>query len=277
MLLPAVLLFTFFITLPALAGIFFSLTNSVGYGDWEMVGLNNYRVMFGDPTIISAYLFTIGFAMVTVLVVNATAMVLALGLNARIRFRTALRTVFFLPMVVSGIVIAYVFTHLFSTSLPTIMDRLGVSGPLSQSMLANPDLAWVALVIVTAWQAIPMALIIYMAGLQSVPEEVYEAAALDGATPWKQFWSITLPLLAGYVVINTVLGVKNFLNAYDIVVGLTDGGPGTSTMTVAMSIFDGFDGGDYAYQMANAVLFFVVTLVVSVLQLLLIRRRGVSL
>lgn len=187
-----------------------------------------------------------------------------------------MRGVFFLPMVISGIVIAYVFNFLFSTSLPTMMDSLGISGPLSESILANPNLAWVALV-VTAWQSIPMALIIYIAGLQSIPEDVYEAAALDGASPAKQFWSITLPLLAGYVVINTVLGVKNFLNAYDIVVGLTGGGPGTATMTVAMSIFDGFDGGDYAYQMANAVLFFVVTLGVSVLQLLIIRRRGVQL
>lgn len=277
MLLPAVALFTFFITLPGLVGAFYSLTSYVGYGDWDFVGINNYRVMFSDPAITSAYLFTMGFAAVTVVVVNVVAMLLALGLHSRIRFRTALRTVFFLPMVVSGIVIAYVFNYLFSTSLPSLMSALGVSGPLSQSILANPDLAWVGLVLVTAWQAIPMALIIFLAGLQSVPEDVYEAAALDGAGPAKQFWSITLPLLSGYVVINTVLGVKNFLNAYDIVVGLTGGGPGTATMTVAMSIFDGFDGGDYAYQMANAVLFFVVTLAVSILQLLIIRRRGVQL
>ena len=277
MLLPALGLFTFFITLPGLAGAFFSTTNYVGFGDWEFVGLNNYRVMFTDPAILSAYAFTIGFSIVTVIVVNIVAMLLALGLNARIRFKTVLRGVFFLPMVISGIVIAYVFNYLFSTSLPTMLQSLGVSGPLSESILANPQLAWVALVVVTAWQSIPMALIIYIAGLQAIPEEVYEAAALDGATPGKQFWAITLPLLAGYVVINTVLGVKNFLNAYDIVVGLTEGGPGTATMTVAMSIFNGFNSGDYAYQMANAVIFFVVTVVVSILQLLLIRRRGVQL
>jgi raffinose/stachyose/melibiose transport system permease protein len=129
---------------------------------------------------------------------------------------------------------------------------------------------------VTAWQQIPSALIIYLAGLLAVPEEVYEAATLDGATAWKQFSSITLPLIAGYVVINTVLGFKNLINAYDIIVGLTNGGPGTATMSVAMTIFTGFTGGDYAYQMANALVFFVVTLAVSVLQLLIIRRRGVS-
>lgn len=277
MLLPALALFTFFITLPALFGAFFSLTNYVGFGDWEFVGINNYRVMFTDPAILRAYAFTIGFAIATVIVVNIVAMLLALGLNAKIRFKTALRGVFFLPMVISGIVIAYVFNYLFATSLPTMVQSLGLEGPLSTSILANPQLAWVALVVVTAWQSIPMALIIYIAGLQAIPEDVYEAAALDGATPAKQFWAITLPLLAGYVVINTVLGVKNFLNAYDVVVGLTEGGPGTATMTVAMSIFNGFNSGDYAYQMANAVIFFVVTVAVSILQLLLIRRRGVQL
>lgn len=275
-LLPAMLLFTLFITAPALAGAYFSLTNFVGFGDYEFVGLNNYRVMFSDPRILGAYVFTIGFAVATVLVVNSVALFIALGLNAKIRLKTTLRGIFFIPMVISGIVIAYVFNYLFSTSIPTLARAVGF-GPLENSILADENLAWVAIVIVTAWQAIPSALIIYLAGLLAIPEEVYEAASLDGANASKQFWAITLPLLAGYVVINTVLGVKNFLNAYDIIVGLTNGGPGTSTMSVAMTIFSGFASGDYAYQMANAVLFFVVTVVVSVLQLQIIRTRGVSL
>ncbi|GAB2688533.1 carbohydrate ABC transporter permease [Thalassiella azotivora] len=275
-LLPAMLLFTLFITAPAIAGAFFSLTNFVGFGEWEFVGLSNYRVMFTDPRILSAYTFTIGFAVATVLLVNVVALFIAIGLNSRIKAKTALRGVFFLPMVVSGIVIAYVFNYLFSTSLPTLASGLGLES-LQTSILANEDLAWLAIVLVTAWQAVPSALIIYLAGLLSIPEEVYEASSLDGASAWRQLTSITLPLLFGYVVINTVLGVKNFLNAYDIIVGLTNGGPGTATMSVAMTIFTGFSSGDYAYQMANAVLFFVVTVVVSVLQLQIIRRRGVSL
>ncbi|WP_432547897.1 carbohydrate ABC transporter permease [Kineococcus sp. SYSU DK004] len=275
-LLPAVALFTAFITLPALAGAAVSLTNYVGYGDWEFIGLANYAVLFTDPNIRSAYAFTLGFAVVTVVLVNVVALALALGLNARIKFKTALRGVFFIPMVVSGIVIAFVFNYLLSSSVPAIASSLGITG-LEESILANPDLAWLGVVLVTAWQAVPSALIIYLAGLLAVPEEVYEAAALDGASAWRQFASITLPLVAGYVVINTVLGFKNFLNAYDIIVGLTDGGPGTATRSVAMTIFTGFTSGDYAYQMANAVMFFVVTVVISVLQLQIIRRRGVSL
>lgn len=269
MLLPALLLFTLLIIGPALAGMFFSVTNYVGYGEYSFVGLANYLVLFTDPRILSAYGFTIGFSVVTVLLVNAIALFLAVLLNSKIKFKTALRGVFFIPMVVSGIVIAYVFNYIFSTSIPAVFG--------GSSILANADWAWVAVVIVTAWQAIPSALIIYLAGLLAIPEEVYEASSLDGATPWRQFTAITLPLVAGYVVINTVLGFKNFLNAYDIIVGLTNGGPGTATSSVAMTIFTGFTSGDYAYQMANAVVFFVITVLISIAQLRIINRRGVSL
>ncbi|MBF5082970.1 carbohydrate ABC transporter permease [Quadrisphaera sp. INWT6] len=276
MLLPALALFTVLIVGPALAGMFFSVTNYVGYGEYSFIGLNNFLVLFTDPRILTSYGFTIGFSIVTVLLVNALGLLLAVGLNAKIRFKTALRGVFFVPMVVSGIVIAYVFNYIFSNSLPAVFTSLGIDA-WGTSILANPSWAWVGVVIVTAWQAIPSALIIYLAGLLAIPEEVYEASSLDGASPWRQFTAITLPLVAGYVVINTVLGFKNFLNAYDIIVGLTDGGPGTSTYSVAMTIFTGFQTGDYAYQMANAVVFFVITVLISLAQLRLINGRGVSL
>jgi raffinose/stachyose/melibiose transport system permease protein len=276
MLLPVVILFTLFITFPALVGMFYSVTNYAGYGDWRFVGLTNFATIFSDPRILGAYAFTIGFALVTVIVVNIIALALAIGLNAKIKFKTGLRGVFVIPMVISGIVIAYVFNYLFSTSLPTIAASLGIT-PLTSSILANEDWAWLAIVIVTAWQAVPGSMIIYIAGLLAIPSEVYEAAAVDGANAWRQFRAITLPLMFGYVVINTILGFKNFLNAYDIIVGLTNGGPGTSTFSVAMTIFTGFTSGDYAYQMANAVLFFIVTVVISLLQLQLINRRGVAL
>jgi raffinose/stachyose/melibiose transport system permease protein len=276
MLLPVVGVFTLFITLPAIVGMFYSITDYDGYGEWKFIGLTNYIALFSDPRILSSYGFTLGFSLVTVVVVNVIALALAIGLSAKIKLKTTLRGVFFIPMMISGIVIAYVFNYLFSTSLPTIAASLGIES-LQSSILADERFAWIAIVIVTAWQAIPGAMIIYLAGLLAIPGEVYEAASIDGANAWRQFRSITFPLVLGYVVINTILGFKGFLNAYDIIVGLTNGGPGTSTFSVAMTIFTGFTSGDYAYQMANAVIFFIVTLVISVLQLRLIQNRGVSL
>ncbi|MDF2554290.1 MAG: sugar transporter permease [Microbacterium sp.] len=272
-LLPSLVLFTLAITVPGLIGIFFSLTDSIGIGEWRFVGLTNYIALFSDPAILQSYLFTAGFAIATVIVVNVIAFLLAVGLTARIRFKTGLRTIFVIPMVISGIIIAYVFNFLFSNSLPAAGTSLGLPW-LETSLLANPDLAWVAIVIVTAWQAIPGTLLIYIAGLLSVPGDVYEAADLDGASKTQQLLRITVPLVAGYVVINVILGFKGFLNAYDIIVGLTNGGPGTATRSVAMTIIAGFNGGDYAYQMANATIFFVVAVLISLLQLSLTRGRN---
>ncbi|MFB7885011.1 carbohydrate ABC transporter permease [Microbacterium sp. NPDC056057] len=273
-LLPALVLFTLAITIPAVIGIFFSFTDSIGFGDWEFVGLINYVAVFTDPAILQSYLFTFGFAAVTVVVVNAVAFLLAVGLVSRVRLKTGLRAIFVIPMVISGIIIAYVFNFLFSNSVPALGQAWGIPW-LSESILANPDLAWVAIVIVTAWQAIPGTLLIYIAGLLSIPGDVYEAADIDGAGKAQQLLRITLPLVAGYVVINVILGFKNFLNAYDIIVGLTNGGPGTATRSIAMTIFTGFSGGDYAYQMANATIFFVIALILSLLQLRLTRGRNV--
>ncbi|MDO5734899.1 MAG: sugar ABC transporter permease [Propionibacteriaceae bacterium] len=272
-LIPTLVIFTLAITVPAIIGIFFSFTNSIGFGDWNFIGLTNYRAMFSDPAVVSSYLFTFGFALVSVLLVNLIAFLLAVALTSKIKLKTGLRAVFVIPMVVSGIIIAYVFNFLFSNSLPAFGQSAGIDW-LSESILANPDLAWVGIVIVTVWQAVPGTLLIYIAGLLAIPGEVYEAADIDGASKSRQLMFITLPLVAGYVVINVILGFKNFLNAYDIIVGLTNGGPGTATRSIAMTIFTGFSGGDYAYQMANATLFFVIVVAISGLQLWLTRGRN---
>ncbi|NWL13696.1 sugar ABC transporter permease [Paenarthrobacter nitroguajacolicus] len=272
-LVPSLILFTLAITIPGIMGIFFSFTNSIGIGDWEFIGLTNYIAIFSDPAILQSYLFTFGFSIVTVIAVNVVAFLLAVGLTSRIRMKSALRTIFVIPMVVSGIIIAYVFNFLFSNSLPSLGAATGIPW-LESSLLANPDLAWIAIVMVTAWQAVPGALLIYIAGLVAVPGDVYEAADIDGASKFQQLLKITLPLVAGYVVINIILGFKGFLNAYDIIVGLTNGGPGTSTRSIAMTVISGFNGGDYAYQMANATIFFVVAILISLVQLSLTRGRN---
>jgi raffinose/stachyose/melibiose transport system permease protein len=275
-LVPTIILFTVAITLPALVGIAFSFTNYAGFGSFKFVGITNYLSLASDPAILASYGFTIFFAVVTVIVTNVIALSLAIGLTTHIKFKTTLRAIFVIPMVISGIVIAYVFSFLFSNSLPALATSLGF-GPLESSILANPDLAWIAIVIVAAWQAAPGAILIYLAGLLSIPGEVYEAASMDGASTWQRFRSVTFPLIFGYVVINTILGFKGFLNVYDIIVGLTNGGPGTATTSVAMNIFAGLDTGEYSYQMANATVFFIVTVIVALIQLRLTRGKGFTL
>ena len=274
-LVPAVAVFTLMIAYPAVEGITMSFTNSMGFGDFEWIGFRNYVALFRDENILSSYGFTLLFAAVTVILVNVIAFFLALGLTSKIKFTNPLRTVFVIPMVISAIIYSFVFRFLFNNSLPQIGAALGIDG-LSTSLLANPDWAWFAIVLVTTWGSVPSAMLIYIAGLMTVPGEVYEASSIDGATPAKNLWHITLPLVAGYVGINMILGFKGYLAVYDQIVGLTQGGPGTATRSVAFTIFSGFSGGDYAYQMANAAVFFVITIVIALLQLRLTQGRSGS-
>ena len=273
-LVPAVAVFTLMIAYPAVEGITMSFTNSMGFGDFEWIGFRNYVALFRDENILSSYGFTLLFAAVTVILVNVIAFFLALGLTSKIKFTNPLRTVFVIPMVISAIIYSFVFRFLFNNSLPQIGAALGIDG-LSTSLLANPDWAWFAIVLVTTWGSVPSAMLIYIAGLMTVPGEVYEASSIDGATPAKNLWHITLPLVAGYVGINMILGFKGYLAVYDQIVGLTQGGPGTATRSVAFTIFAGFSGGDYAYQMANATVFFILSVLIAILQLKLNRRDSI--
>src|ERR1700676_5380146 len=192
MIIPAILLFTFFIIFPAVDGMFYSFTNYVGYGTWYFIGFANFQAAFADPNIRDSYGFTLLFAVVATIVVNLIAMLLALALNSKIRWQTGFRALFFMPMVISGLVISYVFTFIISNSVPIIAGEIHFT-PFTSSLLSNQSLAWLGVVFVAAWQAIPGAIIIFLAGLVAIPTEVYEAASIDGASAWTKFRHMTFP------------------------------------------------------------------------------------
>ena len=270
---PALLLFVVLHTIPVATGMFFSLTDYAGYGKWNFVGLQNYVSLFKDDRVLASYGFTFLFAITATVIVNVLALGLAMLLNARIKFRTAFRGIFFIPNVLAVLIIGYVFNYIFSNSLPLLGQSLGLDW-LSTSILANKDLAWLGIVAVSAWQSIAFSVILYLAGLQTIPAELYEAAGLDGASYWRQFSSITFPMIGAFFTINMVLALKGFLQAFDQIVALTNGGPGTSTESVAMVIFrGGFQGGEFGYQMANSVVYLLVIVAVSVIQLRTLQRK----
>ena len=262
---PFVILFAIFHTIPMLAGIFFSFTNYAGYGKWHMVGFSNYINLFGDDRVLHSYLFTIFFSLVATILTNVISLAVALALNAKIKARNFFRGIFFIPYVLSMLIIGYVFQFFFSKSVPRIFSSIPL---LRDDILTNEHWAWIPIVIVTVWQACAFAIIIYLAGLQTIPEDLYEAASLDGATGFKAFKSITLPLIMGYVTINVVLNIKNFMQAFDQIVSLTDGGPGMATESVTLQIYQGgFTGGEFAYQSADAAILFLIITALSFIQL----------
>jgi raffinose/stachyose/melibiose transport system permease protein len=270
---PALLLFVVLHTIPVATGMFFSLTDYAGYGKWNFVGLQNYVSLFKDDRVLASYGFTFLFAITATVIVNVLALGIAMLLNARIKFRSAFRGIFFIPNVLAVLIIGYVFNFIFSNSLPLLGQSLGLDW-LSTSILANKDLAWLGIVAVLAWQSIAFSVILYLAGLQTIPAELYEAAGLDGASYWRQFSSITFPMIGAFFTINMVLALKGFLQAFDQIVALTNGGPGTSTESVAMVIFrGGFQGGEFGYQMANSVVYLLVIVAVSVIQLRTLQRK----
>ena len=264
---PIVALFFCFNTLPLIKGVIYSFTNFKGYGSFDWVGLRNYQDLFTDSRVGGSYLFTFKLAIVATIVTNVISLILALGLNSKIKFKSAFRGAYFIPNVLGALVVGYIFNYFFTYILPAFGEMLG-SKTFSSSMLSSTKLAWIAVVIVCAWQSIAMNTIIYISGLQTVPEDIYEAGAIDGATGWNKFRYLTFPLIIPFFSINMVLCVKNFLMVFDQIMALTKGGPAQSTESISFLIYNnGMAGGQFGFQSANAVVFFVVIVVISVLQM----------
>ncbi|HET7658169.1 MAG TPA: sugar ABC transporter permease [Bacillales bacterium] len=274
---PALALFFVFHTYPALQGIFYSFTNWKGYGDWSFVGFKNYINVFHDLRALHAYLFTFKFAIVSTILVNILSLLIAMGLNEKIKFQKTLRAVYFMPNILSILIIGFIFNFIFAHFIPDMAKSLGFEA-LSKNILGDPNLAWIGIVIVSVWQAVAFNTILYLAGLQTIPTDLYEAARIDGAGKWKLFWRVTFPLIAPFFTINMVLAMKNFLMVFDQIMAMTGGGPGTSTESISLLIYrGGFSGGEFAYQSANAVIYFIIILAVSVFQIKILQKREVEL
>jgi len=251
MIIPAVVLFFTFHTYPALQGIFYSFTNSKGYGTFNFVGLKNYINLFKDGRVLHAYIFTFKFAVISTILVNVISLIIAIAL--------------------------YIFNYIFTYLIPDAAKAIGIE-VLSKSILGNPELAWIGIVFVAVWQACAFNTIIYLAGLQTIPIVLYEAANIDGASGWQQFRYITFVLIAPFFTVNMVLAMKNFLMVFAHVVALTGGGPGRATESISLLIYDGgFNGAEFAYQSANAVIYFFVILIISIIQIKFLQKREINL
>ncbi len=264
---PILALFICFNTIPLIRGVIYSFTNFKGFGKYDWVGFRNYIDLFSDLRVGKSYWFTFKLAIVTTVVVNVLSLLLALALNSSIKAKSFFRGAYFLPNILGALVVGYIFNYFFTYILPALADMIGIDA-LRTSILSNPGAAWIGIMVVCAWQAIAMNTIIYISGLQTVPEDVYEAGGLDGATGWKQFKYLTFPLIIPFFSINMVLCVKNFLMVFDQIMALTKGGPAQSTESISYLIYNnGMSGGQFGFQSANAVVFFIVIVAVSVAQM----------
>ena len=188
----------------------------------------------------------------------------------------SLESVFLLPNILSVLIVGFIFNYLFSHFLPQIGSSLGIAS-LSKNILGDPNLAWIGIVFVGVWQSTAFNIILYLAGLQTIPKDLYEAGDIDGVNTWQKFRYITFPLIAPFFTINMVLAMKGFLMVFDQIIALTGGGPGHATESISVLIYNGaFDGGQFAYQSANSVIYFIVIVVVSFVQTRALQSREVE-
>ena len=259
--------------MPLIIGAVYSFTNYRGFGKFDFVGLRNYIDLFGDSRVGNSYLFTFKYAIVGTIIVNILSIIMATALNSRIRAKSFLRGVYFIPNILGGLIVGYIFSFMFTYIVPAIGNALNISW-LQNSILASPAYAWIGVLIVGVWQTVAMNTIIYISGLQTIPYDIYEAGTIDGASVWQIFWKLTFPMLMPFVSINLVLSTKNMLMVFDQIMSLTKGGPAQSTESISYLIYrNGMDGGQFGFQSANAVLFFVVIVVISIVQMKMTGRK----
>lgn len=264
--------FFLFNTFPFLEGVFYSFTDWKGYGDWKFVGWNNYKNLFIDESILHSYKFTIGFAVICTILVNILSLILACALNAKIKWKNMLKAIYFLPYMLGSLIVGFIFNFIFSTLLPQFGKAMGIDF-LSRNILGTNYAVW-GIIIVTVWSSVAFNTLIYIAGLQGIDTQIYEAAALDGAVGFTRFRKITFPLLASSFTVNMVLAAKGYLMVYDQIMAMTNGGPGELTTSISVLIYKkGFSQGQFALQSANAVVLFLLIAIISFTQMKILEHR----
>ncbi len=273
--LPALVVYLYVVLVPTAQGAVFSFTDwSSSSLDKTFVGWDNYVEIFkGDAG--PATVRTLFIAFVTVVAQNVIGLGLALLLNGAIRGRNVLRTIIFAPLVVSALVVGYLFKYIFGPpDIGGINVALHAMGIPQVDFLGNPTTALWIIIVTIVWQFTGSTMVIYLAGLQGVPAELLEAAALDGAGFWKRFWYVIRPLLAPAITINLMLGLIGGLKIFDQIFSLTGGGPAGQTQTISTLIYQLFaQFGQYGKSAALAMVLAVAVAILAFIQFSVLRRQ----
>ncbi len=259
---------------PFLVTVFQSFTNASPFGDTtRFIGLSNFTRMFRDSAIIQSLTFTFLFTVASTLLQLIYGIGIALLLNRAFRGRGLVRAVNLLPWAMPTIVIATAAQWMFNSQFGMINDLISRVIPFHLIWLTDPNLARIVVILMDVWKNAPWAAIILLAGLQNIPRELYEAARVDGASPWHTFRSVVLPLLAPLIFTLLIFISTSRVLTFDLVYGLTQGGPGTSTSILSYQIYqEAFTGLYFGYSSAIAVFIFLIVLFLSVILFLFMRR-----
>jgi raffinose/stachyose/melibiose transport system permease protein len=267
--LPTIIAFLIAFLIPFLLGIYLSFTEFTTVTNSHWVGVGNYLLAFSDDkNFLNAAIFTAKFAVVSILLINVFAFLLALLLTRKIKGTNGFRTVFFMPNLIGGIVLGYIWQLLING----VLIKFGVD------ITYSANYGFWGLVVLMNWQMVGYMMIIYIAGIQAIPTELIEAAKIDGANSWQTLRSIIIPMVMPAVTICTFLTVTNSFKLFDQNLALTAGAPGRASAMLALDIFNTFYGrvGAEGVGQAKAVMFFLIVGLIVMLQLLLTRKREVE-
>lgn len=266
---PALAFYAFVLIVPTLRGATLAFTDWNGLdATFDFVGLANFAKVLTSPASLGAIIVTLTIAFFYTVIVNVLGLLLALGVHSRIKSRNLLRVFLFAPAVMTPVVTAYLWKYILAPTGPLniLFDALGL-GALKQSWLGTPEWALFSIILVLVWQFSGYHMVIYLAGLQGIPDELLEAAAVDGAGPMRKFWSIVRPLLAPAITINVMLSIIGGLKIFDQVWVMTGGGPGGSTHTLSTLLYrDAFQYGEFGSSIAMAVILFLLVALISGVQ-----------
>ncbi len=266
--LPTLIAFSFAFIIPFVMGVYLSFCKFKTITNAQFVGLENYIKIFADKDFVNAFGFTLKFSVVSIITINVFAFVLALALTRKIKGTNLFRTVFFMPNLIGGIILGYIWQQMINAVLLKYETTL----------VANPTYGFWGLIILMNWQMIGYMMIIYVAGLQNVPTDLIEAAQIDGATSLQTLFKVKIPMVMPSITICLFLTVSNSFKLFDQNLALTAGAPSKKTAMLALDIYNTFYGrnGYEGVGQAKAVLFFIVVAVIALGQLVLTRRKEVE-
>jgi len=266
--LPTLIAFSFAFIIPFVMGVYLSFCKFKTITNAQFVGLDNYIKIFADKDFDNAFGFTLKFSVVSIITINVFAFILALALTRKIKGTNLFRTVFFMPNLIGGIILGYIWQQMINAVLLKYETTL----------VANPTYGFWGLIILMNWQMIGYMMIIYVAGLQNVPTDLIEAAEIDGATSLQTLFKVKIPMVMPSITICLFLTVSNSFKLFDQNLALTAGAPSKKTAMLALDIYNTFYGrnGFEGVGQAKAVLFFIVVAVIALGQLVLTRRKEVE-
>lgn len=272
---PVLLALFCVVFLPLIFGIYYSFTNWDGVTVGQFVGFENYLNVFKDQQFLHSLLFTTEFTIVSIILINVIGLGLALLVTQRFKGSNLLRTVFFMPNLIGGLILGFIWQFIFVQGFAAIGEALHIQG--LQIWLSTTTTGFWALVIVLAWQMSGYIMIIYISYLQGVDESLLEACQLDGASSWQAFWHVKFPLIMPGFTVSLFLTLSNCFKLYDQNLSLTAGGPYNSTQMVAMNIYNtAFAANKNGYAQAQAIIFFIIIAAVSLVQVYITKKKEVE-